>query len=135
MDNTGAPNILSEDPRDIEAHDRWESLRPCQHDRFWLIERWLGNVSSIGSIRAFLNEHSGDPATEYPVLWSQVIYDGSHSGDFLTTHAVQQLREEVDRLSNTENLPTSDSTHLVELLGNLEDLVQASRSVNKPISF
>ena len=52
IDERGAPDISSDDPRDIEAHDRWESLRPCEHERFWLIECWLGNVSVIGSIRA-----------------------------------------------------------------------------------
>jgi hypothetical protein len=134
IDEKGAPDISSTDPQDIEAHDRWESLRPCAHEHFWLIERWLGNVSLVGSIRALLKQSSGDPAREYPVLWSKVIYDGSHSGDFLTSDAVQQLSDEVDRLTRMEN-HHADTAPLVELLRKLEDLVQASLSVKKPISF
>lgn len=132
INEAGAPDILSDDPKDIEAHDRWESLRPCQHKHFWLIERWLGNVSLIGSIRALLQRYSSDPAREYPVVWSKVIHDGAHSGDFLMSDAVQQLGDEVDRLGRLENVK---STPLVELLSKLEDLVRASLSVNKPISF
>jgi hypothetical protein len=135
IDEKGAPDISSTDPRDIEAHDRWESLRPCQHDHFWLIEHWLGNVSLIGSIRALLQQYSSDPEREYPVLWSKVIYDGSHSGDYLTSDAVRQMSDEIVRLSSMEHLPTLDITPLVELLRKLDDLVRASQSVNKPISF
>lgn len=135
IDEKGAPDISSTDPLEIEAHDRWESLRPCQHEHFWLIERWLGNVSLLGLIRALLKPYSSDPARDYPVLWSKVIYDGSHSGDFLPSDAVEQLSEEIDRLNNMEHLPSLDITPLVELLRKLEDLVRASQSVKKPISF
>jgi hypothetical protein len=135
IDEKGAPDISSTNPLDIEMHERWESLRPCQHEHFWLIEHWLGNVSLLGSIRALLKQYSSDPEREYPVLWSKVIYDGSHSGDFLTSDAVWRLSAEMDRLSSMEHLPTSDTATLVELLRKLEDLAWASQSVNKPISF
>jgi hypothetical protein len=135
INETGSPDITSDDPLDIEAHDRWESLRPCQHEHFWLVERWLGNTSLIGSIRELMKQHLSDPAREYPALWSKVIYDGSHSGDFLTSDDVRKLSDEVDRLGRMENLPTTDTTLLVEFLRKLHDLIRASLSVNKPISF
>ena len=135
INETGAPDISSSDPRDMEAHDRWEALQPCEHQHFWLIENWLGNVSLIGSIRTLLKQYSSDPAAEYPVLWSKVIYDGSHSGDFLASDSVQHLSNEVARLSSRGRLPTSDTTPLAELLRKLEDLVRASQRVDKPISF
>ena len=67
IDEMSAPDISSTDPLDMEAHDRWESLRPCQHKNSWLIERGLGNVSLIGSIRSLLKQYSSDPAHEYRV--------------------------------------------------------------------
>ncbi len=134
IDETGAPSISSMDPHEIAAHDRWESLRPCQHEHFWLVERWLGNTTLIGSIRALIKETSSDPAREYPILWSKVIYDGSHSGNFLTNDAVRQLSDEVDRLGRMKNLPIKDSP-LVEFMHKLDDLIDSSLSVNKPISF
>jgi hypothetical protein len=135
IDETGSPDISSADSRDIAAHDRWESLRPCQHEHFWLVERWLGNTSLIGSIRALMKQYSSDPAREYPVLWSKVIYDGSHSGDFLTSDDVVRLQDEVNLLSRTQGLPTRDTPPLAEFLSKLRELVRASLSVKKPISF
>jgi len=135
IDETGAPNISSTDPLEIEAHDRWESLQPCQHEHFWLVEHWMGNTSLIGSIRALMEQFSSDPAREYPTLWSKVIYDGSHSGDFLTSDAVRQLSDEVDRLNRMKNLLSTDTAHLVEFLRKLEHLIQVSLSVDKPILF
>ena len=132
IDETGSPGISSDDPGDIEAHDRWESLRPCEHERFWLIERWLGNISLIETIRSLLKQQSSNPARDYPVLFSKVIYEDSHSGDFLTTDAVQHLSDEVSRLSKLVN---ADNTTQVEFLRKLTDLIRASLSVNKPISF
>jgi hypothetical protein len=135
IDERGSPDISSANPQEVEAHDRWESLQPCQHEHFWLVERWLGNTSLIGSVRALVKQYSSDPAREYPVLWSKVIYNGSHSGDFLAGNAVLQLSDEVDRLSRMENPSTTDTTLLVEFLCKLEALVRASMRVNKPISF
>jgi hypothetical protein len=135
IDETGSPDISSADPQDIEAHDRWESLRPCRHEHFWLIERWLGNVSLIGSVREVVSQCSNDPAREYSLLWSKVVYNGSHSGDFLTLDDVLRLKDEVDRLSGMQGLPSSETTPLAEFLSKLRELVQASLSVKKPISF
>lgn len=82
-----------------------------------------------------MKHYSNDPAREYPMLWSKVIYDGSHTGDLLTGNVVRQLSEEVSRLSRINNLSSVDNTLLTELLHKLEDLIEASLSVNKPISF
>ena len=68
------------------------------------------------------------------MLWSKVIYDGSHSGDFLMSEAVKQLTDEIDRLNSMEN-HHFDDTSLGEFLNKLKDLIRASESVNKPISF
>jgi hypothetical protein len=135
IDETGSPDISSHDPAEIEAHDRWQSRRPCQHEHFWLIERWLGNTSLIGSIRALVHEHSNDPAREYPVLWSKVIHSGSHSGDFVKSDDVLQLQDEVDRLSRTRELRGTHGYPLAEFLSKLRELIRASLTVKKPISF
>ena len=135
IDETGSPEISSADSWDIAEHDRWESLRPCQHEHFWLVEQWLGNTSAIGSIRAVMKHYSSDPAREYPVLWSKVIYDGSHSGDFLTNEDVVRLEDEVNRLSRTEGLTSRETPLLAEFVSKLRELVRASLSVKKPISF
>ena len=135
IDETGTPDIASSDPGNMEAHDRWESLQPCQHEHFWLVERWLGNISMIGAFRSLMRQCSGNPALEYPVLWSKVLYDASHSGDFLTGDDVMRLSDEVDRLIKMAHLRTTDTIPLMEFLSKLQDLVRASLGVNKPISF
>lgn len=135
IDERGCPDISSDDSQAVESHDRWESLRPCPHEHFWLIQRWLGNVSSIGLIREFLQESSSQPAEQFPVLWSKVIYSGSHTGDFLNNDDVLRLGDEVDRLSKVHGPFDAAPVFLESFLCKLRELVSASASVNKPISF
>jgi len=50
------------------------------------------------------------------------------------SEAVKQLTDEIDRLNSMEN-HHFDDTSLGEFLNKLKDLIRASESVNKPISF
>jgi hypothetical protein len=134
IDDTGYPNIRSNDPHDEDLHDQWEAQNPCSHEHFHLVERWLGNVASVGEIRQKLEQLSEDPSSEYPVLTSKVVYDGSHSGDFLTGKEVVRLRGEVAGLRKIVEA-NADATQWDDFLSKLEDLVGGSLRVNKPISF
>ena len=134
IDDTGYPNIRSNDPHDEDLHDRWEAQNPCLHGHFHLVEHWLGNVGSVGDIRDKLEQLSQNPSTEYPILTSRVVYSGSHSGDFLAGEEVVRLRDEVARLRKVVK-DSADAIQWNDFLSKLEDLVGGSLSVNKPISF
>lgn len=136
IDPSGCPAISSEDAADAKSHDRWEVQRPCPHDRFWLIERYLGNISSIGVIRQAIDGLSAsDQRGRYPVLLSKVLYSGSHSGDFLTIEEVVRLRDELDHLRKTLDEQSDNRATLREFLSRMDELVCASLTVGKPISF
>ena len=135
IDETGCPSLASDNAEQLLLHDRWEAQHPCPHEHFWLVERLLGSVSAIGMIRELVQRVSRDPSLEYPVLWSKVIYDGSHSGDFLKTEEVVQLKNELDRLRRVRDISRQDEAELNSFLSTLEELILASLGVNKPISF
>jgi hypothetical protein len=94
---------------------------------------WLGNVASVGEIRQKLEKLSENSLVEYPVLASKVIYNGSHTGDYLGGDEVIRLRDEIARLRKVEAGMEGDPWD--DLLSKLEDLVGAALSVRKPISF
>jgi len=131
IDDTGHPDIRSNDPLDEDLHDQWEAQHPCSHEHFHLKEHWLGNVASVGQIRQELQQLSKD--LEYPVLMSKVIYNGSHSGDFLAGEEVVRLRDEIANFRNVEAV--AQTAEWNSFLSKLEELVIASLSVRKPISF
>lgn len=134
IDDTGYPNIRSSNPRDEDLHDRWEAQSPCSHEHFRLVEHWLGNVESVGEIRQYLEQLTEGRSIEYPILASKVIYNGSHSGDFLAVDEVLRLGDEIVLLRKIEK-PSADATQWDDFLSKLEDLVGGSLSVRKPISF
>jgi hypothetical protein len=134
IDDTGYPDIRSDDPHDEALHDQWEAQKPCLHEHFHLVEHWLGNVASVGEIRQKLKQLSENPSTEYPILTSKVVYSGSHSGDFLAGEEVVRLKDEVARLRKMVEA-SADASQWNDFLLKLEDLVDGSVSVNKPISF
>lgn len=133
IDDTGYPNIRSNNPHDEDLHDQWEAQNPCSHEHFHLVEHWLGNVASVGEIRKKLEELSENPLVEYPVLASKVIHNGSHSGDYLGGDEVISLRDEIARLRRVKAGVAGNPWD--DLLSKLENLAGASLSVRKPISF
>lgn len=135
IDETGCPNISSDNPQDIYLHDQWEGKSPCPHKHFWLVERWLGNASLIDRIRELVERVAEEPLLEYPILWSKVIYNGLHSGDFLRIEEVSHLDNELNRLRKVESISGDDQILFNDFLSKLEDLVRASLSVKKPITF
>lgn len=132
IDESGYPNLRSADFEQVVLHDQWEAQNPCLHTRFRLVEYWLGNVAAIGLIRHRIEELSESTATPYRILRSKVVYSGSHSGDFLTTNEVVQLRDELCSLQEVISLKDAQ---LNESLRKLQDLVNKSMSIGKPIAF
>jgi hypothetical protein len=131
----GCPTISSDDLQDLFLHDQWEVKRPCSHEHFWLVEQWLGNARLISRISDSIAEMSKDPSVEYRVLWSKVVYSAVHSGDYLKVEEVAELKNEVIRLKNVKQVIEEDQSYLSSFLSKLENLIEASLRVKKPISF
>lgn len=107
IDETGCPSTAPDDEAQ-DLHYEWTCKHPCPHQDFVLIHQWLGNISLVALIRQTLEKISKHPSTEFPIIWSKVIYSGSHCGDFLTHDDVCQLQKELSYLSHLKNLTDED---------------------------
>jgi hypothetical protein len=77
--------VLGEDSslEDWRLHDHWFA-ESCEHGGYSALER-LGNISLIKHIREFVRHLQSGPAPRFPILLESVIYDGTHTGDWLTS--------------------------------------------------
>ena len=89
----GSPEIRSEDPDEVSRHDAWMHTA-CKHEEMMIAGAYLGNATAIAFLQQALLEKVGSPAREFPVLWKEVIYDGTHCGH-LTLNNVRRLDEEL----------------------------------------
>lgn len=132
-DDTGRPYLESEDRSHREIFSRWEASGPCPHRNFMLASRRLGNIAYITRVREILSEASRDAGAEFPILWKQVLYSGSHSGDAIPWRQAAALQAELRHL---RSLVEGDApSHILEFLDAMDGLVAASLQVGKPIGF
>ena len=137
VDEQGCPDLKTDDEEKLEIYDEWLDASPCEHEQCRLISHHLGATGLIASFRAILSNLSDDVENEYPVLWSQVIYSGSHFGDHLSVEDVQTLREEIINLraQNPSSVETEEAACWHEFLEQMDELIEASLSINRPIVF
>ncbi len=133
----GGPDFQSDDLDELLAHDAWLYGSPCRHEACGLVSHWLGNIALVAGIRFAVQRLSSEPECEYPVLWSQIIYSGTHCGDYLTPPEVSELETKIGRLRTCDfgRLDVEDAEYLRQFLAKLDDLIQASRMAHKPIVF
>ena len=137
LDETGGPDIASQDPTVIERHDEWLLRSPCEHSECALVSHYLGNIGRIEILRRTLDALRPNADLEFPVLRTQVIHSGSHCGDFLAPGEVEKLRGELKQLRalNFAKLGAEEAAYWQEFLRQMDELADASLAVGKPIVF
>jgi hypothetical protein len=137
--SNGSPQIRSKDPLKVEEHDKWMDLPPCKHEQTMLDGCTLGNawfISHLGDILSVLLTKRG---LACPVLFRQVLYSGTHSGDHLTVRDVRRLSNELDGLKGARlsaaALSSEDARQISLAIKELRRLVKTAPAVNKPIAF
>ncbi len=130
-DETGAPS-LSGDPEDDEweAHDTWVQ-NACDHQGF-LASEFLGNINRVRNVREFLKGLQGDPGPKFPLLLKKVVYDGTHTGDFLPAQQTGALMKEVDLVLGSKDILTEGEREFFE---SMKRLCEASLTTGNPIGF
>jgi len=113
------------------AWDDWRKQRACEHSGGVLFHHHLGNVSLIGLLRAELQRE----AARFPILVKQVVYSGSHSGDFLVTETIPALLQELDLLREFQCSTREAAAFLSEFREQMSDLATSAILVGKPIAF
>lgn len=133
----GDPDIESDEEDKVSAHLEWLFNSPCRHQECTLLHHRLGNISLVGGLRRAVSGLSDSPESKFPVLWSQVIYSGSHAGDWLKVEEVRNLKTELAGLRSLDfsTLGNQEAQFLIDFLRQMDELIEASLSINKPIVF
>ncbi len=131
LDEMAEP-ILAGDPSMDEwtAHDRWLAAS-CKHSGYLLSER-LGNISMAAHLRDFLRGLQGKPGPKFPVLLKKVVYDGTHSGDFIPVKESPALLREIDLVLGSSDILTEGEK---EFFHSMKRLCEASIATGNPIVF
>jgi len=131
FDEAGDP-ILSGDPspEEWEAHDQWVQ-ESCEHEGF-LVSLFLGNITRVKNLRDFLRHLQGKPGPRFPILLNKVLYDGTHTGDFIASNKTEKLLKEVNTVLQSREI-LSDGEK--EFFDNMKQLCEASLQTGNPILF
>ena len=130
-DESGSPS-LSGDPSEDEweAHDRWVQ-ESCEHEGY-LNSEPLGNITRIQHVREFLRGLQGDPGPKFPILLKKVVYDGTHTGDWLPVKESPALLREVNLVLGSSDILTEGEK---EFFQTMKRLCEASITTGNPIMF
>ena len=131
FDEAAGP-YLGGDPslEDSITHDRWFD-DSCEHHGYVISER-LGNISMIAHIREFLVGLQGRPRPRFPILLQQVVYDGTHSGDYISHEQAPTLLKEVEVVLQSADILDANEK---EFFTSLKRLCLASIETQNPIVF
>jgi hypothetical protein len=131
FDASSAP-CLKGDPTDAEweAHDEWLQ-NSCEHQGF-LASEFLGNITRVKNVRDFVKGLQGNPGPKFPMLLKRVVYDGTHSGDWLPAKQTAALMKEVDLVLASRDILTPGEREFFE---SVKRLCEASIATGNPIGF
>ena len=131
FDESGEP-MLTGDPteEEWEAHDKWMG-ESCEHEGC-LLAMFLGNITRVQNLRSFLRALQGNPGPKFPLLLEEVLYDGTHTGDWISAKQSPALLKEVNTVLHSSDI-LSDSEK--EFFNNMKELCEASIATGNPIMF
>jgi hypothetical protein len=131
LDETAEPDLTGDpSPDEWTAHERWFA-ESCEHSGYLLTEH-LGNISRTAHVREFLRSLQGDPGPRFPILLTKVVYDGTHSGDWISSEQAAELLQEVNTVLHSSDILAESEK---EFFGNMKRLCEASIETGNPIVF
>lgn len=130
-DESNAPSLIG-DPSDEEwkAHDLWVQ-ESCEHEGF-LVSESLGNITRAQHLREFLRGLQGEPGPKFPILLKNVVYDGTHTGDWIPIKQSPALLKEVNLVLGSSDILTPGEKEFFE---SMKRLCEASIATGNPIVF
>lgn len=105
---------------DDEISRRHDQEREAAHAR-------LGNIAMIAALRDEVGRLFGPQS----LLHTKVLYDGTHSGDFIPITQLPDLLEEISRVRKA----SKQSRDLRDFLDSTEELAQIALHERNPIVF
>jgi len=130
-DESSAPSLAG-DPseEEWEAHEEWVQ-NSCEHQGF-LASEFLGNITRVRNVRDFLKGLQGNPGPKFPILLKRVVYDGTHTGDWVPAKQTLSLMKEVDMMLASRDILTPGEKEFFE---SMKRLCEASITTGNPIGF
>ena len=131
FDESGDP-MLKGDPSEEqwEAHDEWVN-EACEHGGF-ILSLFLGNITRVKNLRSFLRALQGKPGPRFPLLLEKVLYDGTHTGDWIPAKESPALLNEVNTVLHSSDILADSEKEFFE---NMKQLCDASIATGNPIMF
>ncbi len=131
FDESGEPSLTG-DPSEEEwdAHDQWLA-DSCEHQGY-LLSLFLGNITRVKNLRGFLRGLQGSPGPKFPMLLEKVLYDGTHTGDWISSEESGKLLKEVETVLHSSDI-LADSEK--EFFDNMKQLCEASVATKNPLMF
>ena len=130
-DESNAPSLTGDpDQAEWDAHDRWVR-EACEHEGF-LVSEFLGNITRIRNVREFVRGLQGNPGPKFPLLLKQVVYDGTHTGDWVPAKQTPELLNEVNLVLQSSDILTKGEREFFEAM---KRLCKASVATGNPIGF
>lgn len=128
---SGEPTLTG-DPseQEWEAHDQW--LGESREHEGYLLALFLGNIPRVGNLRSFLRHLRGTPGPRFSILLEKVLYDGTHTGDWISSKIAEKLLKEVDIVLRSRDI-LEDSEK--EFFNNMKLLCEASVATGNPVVF
>jgi hypothetical protein len=103
----------------------------CEHEGY-LVSESLGNITRAQHLREFLRGLQGNPGPKFPILLKQVLYDGTHTGDWISVKESPALLREVDLVLGSIDILTEGEK---EFCQSMKRLCEASITTGNPIMF
>lgn len=140
IDETGQPDIVSDDPQVHSVFNVWRYRSACPHYGGMLVCHRIGGVGHVTFLRETIYHLAGGweaADAQYPVLLRRVICNGVHSGDWIDLDQAHLLYQEMERLrpQDITALSEEDAGGFKEFQTQMDDLVAAALQVGKPICF
>ena len=131
FDESGKPTVTG-DPsgQGLGAHHQW--LGESSEHEGSLPSLFLGNITRVGNLPSFLRRLQGTAGPRFPILLEKALYDGTHTGDWISSKIAEKLRKEVDAVLHSSDI-LADSEK--EFFNNMKLLCEASVATGNPVMF
>ena len=131
LDQSSTPSLTG-DPTDEEweTHDEW--IQNSREHQGFLASEFLGNITRVKNVRDFVKGLQGNPGPKFPLLLKKVVYDGTHTGDWLPANQTAALMKEVDLVLGSRDILTPGEKEFFE---SMKRLCEASLATGNPIGF
>lgn len=130
-DENNAPSLTGDpDQAEWDAHDQWVQ-QACEHEGY-LVSEFLGNITRIRNVREFVRGLQGNPGPKFPILLKKVVYDGTHTGDWVPAQETPALLKEVNLVLQSSDILTQGEQEFFEAM---KRLCEASLATGNPIGF